>query len=134
MSTSTKDRITRTPGVCGGKACIAGHRVRLLDIVVLHEHQGMTADEIVSHVPTITLTDVHAALGYYFEHIEEVREEMRADRALPRSSAVETRPCSKRNYAWNASKKRPDRRRFVFIWTNTYQPGWRLAYGGETST
>ena len=74
MSTS-QDRIARTPGVCGGKACIAGHRVRVLDIVVWHEHQGMTPDEIVSHVPTITLADVHAALAYYFDHVEEVRQE-----------------------------------------------------------
>lgn len=80
MSTSTEDRITRTPGVCGGKACIAGHRVRVLDIVVWHEHQGMTPDEIVSHVPTISLADVHAALAYYFDHIEEIQQEMRAER------------------------------------------------------
>ena len=26
--------ITKTPGVCGGRACIAGHRVRVADIVV----------------------------------------------------------------------------------------------------
>ena len=82
MSTSTQDRISRTPGVCGGKACIAGHRVRVLDIVVWHEHQGMTPDEIVSHVPTITLADVHAALAYYFDHIEEIQQEMRAERAF----------------------------------------------------
>jgi len=80
MSTS-EDRIARTPGVCGGKACIAGHRVRVLDIVVWHAHQGMSPDEIVSHVPTITLADVHAALAYYFDHIEEVQQEMRAERA-----------------------------------------------------
>jgi hypothetical protein len=42
----------------------------------------MTPDEIVSHVPTITLADVHAALAYYFDHIEEVRQEMRAERAF----------------------------------------------------
>jgi uncharacterized protein (DUF433 family) len=76
------DRITRTPGVCGGKACIAGHRVRVLDIVEWHEHQGMTPDEIVSHIPTITLADVHAALAYYFDHIEEIQQEMHAERAF----------------------------------------------------
>ena len=81
MTTSAADRITRTPGVCGGKVCIAGHRVRVLDIVMWHEHQGMTPDEIVSHVPTITLADVHAALAYYFEHIEEIQQEMQAERA-----------------------------------------------------
>ncbi|MGA2596157.1 MAG: DUF433 domain-containing protein [Bryobacteraceae bacterium] len=79
---STQDRIVRTPGICGGKTCIAGHRVRVLDIVVWHEHQGMTPDEIVSHIPSITLADVHAALAYYFDHIEEIQEEMRTERAF----------------------------------------------------
>jgi uncharacterized protein (DUF433 family) len=82
MSKSTEDRIGRTPGVCGGKACITGHRVRVLDIVGWHEHQGMTPDEIVSHFPTITLADVHAALAYYFDHIEEIQQEMRTERAF----------------------------------------------------
>jgi uncharacterized protein (DUF433 family) len=80
MSKSTEDRIVRTSGVCGGKACIAGHRVRVLDDVVWHEHQGMTPDEIVSHIPTLTLADVHAALAYYFDHIDEIQQEMRAER------------------------------------------------------
>jgi uncharacterized protein (DUF433 family) len=82
MATAAKDRITKTLGVCGGKACIAGHRVRVLDIVEWHEHQGMSPDEIVSEVPSITLADVHAALAYYFDHMDEIREEMRAERAL----------------------------------------------------
>lgn len=81
MAASTEDRITKTPGVCGGSACIAGHRVRVLDMVVWHEHQGMTPDEIVSEVPSLTLADVHAALAYYFDHMDEIREEMRAERA-----------------------------------------------------
>src|SRR6266851_9254034 len=82
MASSTEDRISRVPGVCGGKACIAGHRVRVLDIVVWHEYQGMSADEIVSHVPTINLADVHAALTYYFDHADEIQQEMRAERAF----------------------------------------------------
>src|SRR6266700_3397119 len=81
MSAIPSDRITRTPGVCGGRACIAGHRVRVLDIVVWHEHQGMTPDEIVSHVPTMNLADVHAALAYYFDHIDDIQREMREERA-----------------------------------------------------
>ena len=82
MAGSSGDRITRTPGVCRGKACIAGHRVRVLDIVVWHEHQGVTPDEIVSHVPSITLADTHAALAYYFDHIDEIQQEMREERAF----------------------------------------------------
>jgi uncharacterized protein (DUF433 family) len=80
METPTGDRITKTPGVCGGRTCIAGHRVRVLDIVAWHEHQGMTPDDIVSHVPSLTLADVHAALAYYFDHMAEIQGEMRAER------------------------------------------------------
>jgi uncharacterized protein (DUF433 family) len=80
VASPTESRITKTEGVCGGKACIAGHRIRVLDVVVWHEHQGMTPDEIVSHFPSITLADVHAALAYYFDHLDEIREEMRAER------------------------------------------------------
>ena len=42
----------------------------------------MTPDEIVSHIPTITLADVHAALAYYFDHIEEIQQELRVERSF----------------------------------------------------
>ena len=41
----------------------------------------MTPDEIVSHIPTITLADVHCALAYYFDHVQEIQEDMRGGRA-----------------------------------------------------
>jgi uncharacterized protein (DUF433 family) len=74
-------RIESNPSIFGGKPCIAGHRVRVSDIVIWHEHQGLTADAIVSQIPGITLADVHAALGYYYENLEAIREEMRAELA-----------------------------------------------------
>jgi hypothetical protein len=40
----------------------------------------MTPDQIVSHIPSITLADVHSALAYYFDHVQEIQEEIRADR------------------------------------------------------
>jgi uncharacterized protein (DUF433 family) len=76
------ERITKTPGICGGRACIAGHRVRVLDVAIWHEQNGWSPDEIVSHVPSITLADVHAALSYYYDRREEIQEEIRAERAL----------------------------------------------------
>jgi uncharacterized protein (DUF433 family) len=80
MATTTAERITKTPGVCGGRACIAGHRVRVLDVVIWREQEGMTPDEIVSQVPSIALADVHAALAYYDDHREEIQEEIRLER------------------------------------------------------
>lgn len=73
--------IESTPGICGGKPRIAGHRIRVQDIAVWHESWGMTPDEIVSEHPGITLADVHAALAYYHDHRDEIDREMSADEA-----------------------------------------------------
>jgi uncharacterized protein (DUF433 family) len=64
--------ITKTPDICGGRACIAGHRIRVMDIVVWHEKRGYSADEIVDMFPGIQLADVYAALAYYFDNREEI--------------------------------------------------------------
>jgi uncharacterized protein (DUF433 family) len=77
VATVITDRITKTPGICGGKACIAGHRVRVMDIVVGHEDLGLSADELVSAYPKLTLSDIHAALAYYFDNVDEIRNDIR---------------------------------------------------------
>jgi uncharacterized protein (DUF433 family) len=79
MESIIAQHITKTPGVCGGRACIAGHRIRVMDIVVLHEMRGMCAEEVAYQYPTITLADVHAALAYYFDNVEEIQNEFRKD-------------------------------------------------------
>jgi uncharacterized protein (DUF433 family) len=65
-----------TPGTCGGKPRIAGHRIRVEDIVVWHERMGDSPDEIVTRFPQITLSDVYAALAYYHDHREEIDADM----------------------------------------------------------
>jgi uncharacterized protein (DUF433 family) len=75
-------RIVKIPEVCGGRACIAGHRVRVLDIVSMSEHQGLTPDQIVAELPSLTLGDVHTALAYYFDHVPEIQQEMETEHAL----------------------------------------------------
>lgn len=74
--------IARTPGVCGGRACIAGHRIRVMDVVLWHEMRGYSPDEIVAMFPGITLADVHAALAYYFDHSEEIRSDFKQEEEL----------------------------------------------------
>jgi len=49
-----KIHVTLTPGVCGGKPCIAGTRIRVLDIYVWNELQGMGPDEIIRDFPQLT--------------------------------------------------------------------------------
>jgi uncharacterized protein (DUF433 family) len=79
MDSTTTKPIEITPGVCGGKPRIAGHRIRVQDIVVWTEHQGQSPDEIVASFPQLTINDVQAALSYYAEHRDEIREQMRED-------------------------------------------------------
>lgn len=73
------EHIEITPGVCGGKPRIAGHRIRVEDVVIWHERMGMCPEEIVFHYPSITLADVYAALAYYHDHREEIRQQIRED-------------------------------------------------------
>jgi uncharacterized protein (DUF433 family) len=65
-------RIVSTPGTCGGRHRIDGRRITVEDVAIWHERMGMSPDEIVSSYPTITLSDVHAALAYYYENRERI--------------------------------------------------------------
>lgn len=75
----TAEHIVKTPGICGGKACIAGHRIRVMDIVVWNQMRGYSPDEIVEMFPAISLADVHAALAYYFDNQSEIDEDFARD-------------------------------------------------------
>jgi uncharacterized protein (DUF433 family) len=79
VETVISEHIESTPGVCGGKPRIAGHRIRVEDIAVWHERQGLSPDEIIARFPQITLADVYAALAYYHDHRSEILDSMRQD-------------------------------------------------------
>jgi uncharacterized protein (DUF433 family) len=82
MAKVITERISKSPGIQGGKACIAGHRIRVMDIVIWHEDLSMSPDEIVAAYPEITLSDVHAALAYYFDNVKEIRNDIRRNDEL----------------------------------------------------
>ncbi len=72
--------IEQTPGAGGTQPRIKGRRIRVQDIAYYSEWCGWSPDRIASEF-SLTLAQVHAALAYYFENIEEIREQMRdADR------------------------------------------------------
>jgi uncharacterized protein (DUF433 family) len=79
MRPLSHEHIVSTPDTCGGKPRIAGHRVRVQDVVLWHEKLGMSPEQIVSEFPGLTLADVHAALAYYHDHKEEVRAELQEE-------------------------------------------------------
>ena len=77
---SDRVRIVSTPGTCGGRPRIDGHRITVEDVAIWHERMGMSADEIVSEYPSITLSDVHAALAYYYENRVQIDAQFEEDK------------------------------------------------------
>jgi uncharacterized protein (DUF433 family) len=84
------EHIEITPDVCGGKPRIAGHRIKVQDIVIWHERMGMSPDEIVFQYPSITLSDVYAALAYYHDRFDEIRQQIQEDEALAKELQVKS--------------------------------------------
>jgi uncharacterized protein (DUF433 family) len=70
--------ITKTPGVCGGKACIDNTRVRVNNIAALAE-RGYTPAQMLEEYPHLSLAQVHAALVYYYDHPDEIEAELAAE-------------------------------------------------------
>jgi uncharacterized protein (DUF433 family) len=72
MVAKTLDQhIEITPNIAGGKPRIAGRRITAQDIVIWHERLGRTCDEIAAEYD-LPLSDIYAALAYYFDHRDEI--------------------------------------------------------------
>ena len=54
-------------------------RIRVAQIVADHIGNGWSAEEIVRQYPHLTAAEVHAALGYYYDHRDEIDAELTAE-------------------------------------------------------
>ncbi|MGH2534403.1 MAG: DUF433 domain-containing protein [Thermomicrobiales bacterium] len=82
MVSVSREHIEIVQGAGGPKARIAGHRIRVRDVVFWHQELGMSAEEIVKEYPSITIADVYAALAYYWDHRDEIEAEIAASEAF----------------------------------------------------
>ena len=73
------DHIEIRPDKCGGKPCIRGTRIRVQDIYVWNELGGYSPDQIADEFPELSLADVHAALTYFWDHQNDIRQQIRED-------------------------------------------------------
>jgi uncharacterized protein (DUF433 family) len=60
---TTTNRITKTPGVCGGDACIRGHRIPVW-VLVGYQRLGRTDADLLRDYPGLTPADLEAAREY----------------------------------------------------------------------
>jgi uncharacterized protein (DUF433 family) len=63
--------VQKTPGVCGGDACIRNTRITVWGLVAWRK-LGLSDTEIVRRVPSLTLADLHIAWDYYARNPEEI--------------------------------------------------------------
>jgi uncharacterized protein (DUF433 family) len=75
MSTITS-RITKTLGLCGGRACIQGHRIPVW-VLVGYQRLGSSDAQILSYYPQLTEADLAAAWEYAAQHPDEIDRDMR---------------------------------------------------------
>ena len=61
--TDLLERITVNPEQCGGRPCIRGMRIRVVDILDLFA-AGLSAEQILEELPDLEMDDVKAALQY----------------------------------------------------------------------
>jgi uncharacterized protein (DUF433 family) len=58
-----KERITVNTDQCGGRPCIRGMRIRVIDILDLLA-AGLTQDQVIEELPDLEKEDIQAALKY----------------------------------------------------------------------
>ena len=61
--TELSDRITVDPEQCGGRPCIRGMRIRVMDVLDLLAN-GLTVDEVLEELPDLEREDIQATLKF----------------------------------------------------------------------
>jgi uncharacterized protein (DUF433 family) len=70
--------ITKTPGICGGKAVIRGTRIPV-KVLVTHYQNQETPAEILAGFPQLSLAQFYDALSYYYDNQNEIDRDRKAE-------------------------------------------------------
>ena len=55
---------------------LTGTRIKVVEVVLDHLAHGSDADEIQRQFPFLSLGQIHCALGYYYDHQDEVDQDI----------------------------------------------------------
>lgn len=69
--------ITHVKNTCGGRPIIKGTRTTVRSIAGYY-NMGMPPEKIVKSLPHLNLARVHDALSYYYDHQEEIDQDIKA--------------------------------------------------------
>jgi uncharacterized protein (DUF433 family) len=89
--------ITTDAKIVGGSPIVAGTRTTVRAISGYYQ-MGMSVDEIRLALPHLTLAQIHHALGYYFDHQDEIEKERAENEDIETlRKEVASHPKAKRN-------------------------------------
>jgi type III restriction enzyme len=77
---TTGSWVQKTPGVCGGSACIRNTRITVWGLVN-SRRLGAADEQILENIVGLTPEDIQAALDYYRKHPAEIDDDIRINEA-----------------------------------------------------
>lgn len=81
MNADLDRHLETTPGVRGGKPRLAGTRITVADVALMHLRLGQDLAEIAGQYD-LPLAAVHAAMAYYYDHQQEIDRSIEEDLAF----------------------------------------------------
>mgnify|MGYP001561323052 CR=1 FL=1 len=63
VTSNLTERITVNPNQCGGRPCIRGMRIRVIDVLEL-QAAGLGPAEILEELPDLTMEDIQVVARY----------------------------------------------------------------------
>jgi uncharacterized protein (DUF433 family) len=91
--------IVQTPGVCGGRPRIAGHRITVQNIAI-DFNAGMKPEDIISEKPYLTLAQVYASLAYYYANQKAIALDVSQPSIEPAAPVSQTVADQAKTLAW----------------------------------
>ena len=73
------ETIVSDPDLRGGRPIISGTSIRVQDLVAGHLYKDMTPGDLARNY-TLTISQVYAALAWYYDHQDLIDGQMKADR------------------------------------------------------
>ncbi len=70
--------IVKNPLICGGSPIISGTRITVR-LIAQKVRSGDSAEDIIRNYPHLTLAQIHDAISYYFDHKEEIEQDIQGN-------------------------------------------------------
>lgn len=80
MATIMEQHIEITPEVRGGRPHLAGTRITVSDVVLMHLRLAQTLEEIAGKYD-LSLAAIYAAMTYFYDHRDEIDRDLEEDAA-----------------------------------------------------